>query len=184
MLLDLNNRKRSLFITLATLIVMAGMFFYSLQGSELAIAQQSVSIGDVWQKVYQQLPDFPKENQYISKDTGKQASTNTLVSRMMAYHVYVRGRAPIYRLDWKLTLADYLGVNEPIYDNSYPGNETLRKNPLDGDTAVIRRLNHTQRNALVQALVNAFNPGFKSTPPPEKPPIPQPSKPGNADQLR
>jgi len=183
MLLDLNNRKRSLLLTLATVIVMAGVFFPGLQ-AELA-AQQSVSIGDVWPKVYQQLPDFPKENQYISKDTGKQASTNTLVSRLMAYHVYVRGRAPIYRLDWKLTLADYLGINEPIYDSNYPGNETLRKNPLDGDTAVIRRLNHTQRDALVQALVNAFNPGFKSTTPAqETTPIPQPSKPGSAEQLR
>ncbi len=184
MLLDANSRKRSLLLTLATLIVMAGVFFYSLQGSKLA-AQPSVSIGDVWPKVYQQLLDFPKENQYISKDTGKQATNNTLVSRLMAYHVYVRGRAPIYRLDWKITLADYLGVNEPIYDDSYPGNGTLRKNPLDGDTAVIRRLNRTQRDALVQALVNAFNPGFKSTSTPQQTtPIPQPSKPGSAEQLR
>ncbi len=119
---------------------------------------QVVTNSDAWKQVYQQLPDLPKENQYISKETGKVAENNTLVSRMISYHVYRKNRPVNFRLDWKLTIADYLGANEIIYDFSYPGNDTLNKNPLSGDRAAIKRLTRKQRNALVQALVNAFNP--------------------------
>lgn len=118
---------------------------------------QRVPSTDVWQQVYKQLPDLPKENQYISKQTGKVAESNTLVSRMIQYHVYVKGRAPNYRLDWKLTLADYLDANEVMYESSYPGNDTLRQNPFASDRAAIRRLTRQQRNALAQALVNAYS---------------------------
>ena len=118
---------------------------------------QRVPSTDVWQQVYKQLPNLPKENQYISKQTGKVAESNTLVSRMIQYHVYVKGRAPNYRLDWKLTLADYLDANEVMYESSYPGKDTLRQNPFASDRAAIRRLTRQQRNALVQALVNAFS---------------------------
>ncbi|GAX43019.1 hypothetical protein NIES4075_40290 [Tolypothrix sp. NIES-4075] len=120
------------------------------------VTAQRISPGEVWQKVYQQLPDFPRENKYVSKDTGKVAENNTLASRLLRYHVYVKERAPNYRLDWKLTLADYLGANEVMYVTTYPGNDTLRQNPLEGDKAAISRLNISQRNALVQVLVNIF----------------------------
>lgn len=129
----------------------------SLFGIQGAIAQQRISPGDVWQKVYEQLPDLPRENKYISKDTGKIAENNTLGSRLIRYHIYVKERAPNYRLDWKLTLADYLGANEIMYDTSYPGNDSLRQNPLEGDRAAIKSLNRRQRDALVQVLVNVFN---------------------------
>ncbi len=126
-----------------------------------AIAQGFIK-SDAWQQVYQQLPNFPRENQYISKETGKVAENNTLVSRMIKYHVYIKQRPPNYRLDWKLTLADYLGANEIMEDGSYPGNDTLRKNPIEGDRAVIKRLKLRQRDALVEALVNAFNSRVRS----------------------
>ncbi|MBW4635352.1 MAG: hypothetical protein KME30_26710 [Iphinoe sp. HA4291-MV1] len=125
---------------------------------------QRVSSGEAWQQVYQQLPDLPRENQYISKETGKVAENNTLVSRMIQYHSYLKGRAPNYRLDWKLTLADYLGANEVMYETTYPGKDTLRKNPFDGDRAAVARLNHRQRDALAQALVNVFSPKSQNTP--------------------
>ncbi|MDJ0735158.1 MAG: hypothetical protein QNJ47_14010 [Nostocaceae cyanobacterium] len=112
---------------------------------------------DAWRQVYQQLPDLPKENQYISKETGKVAENNTLVSRIINYHVYGKGRPVNFRLDWKLTLADYLGANEIMYEFSYPGNDSLKKNPFEGDRAAIKRLTRKQRNALVQALVNTFS---------------------------
>ncbi|MBR8837189.1 MAG: hypothetical protein DSM106950_25080 [Stigonema ocellatum SAG 48.90 = DSM 106950] len=164
----------------------------SLLGSQPAIAQTFIP-SDVWRQVYQQLPDFPRENKYVSKETGKVAENNTLVSRLIRYHVYVKGRAPNYRLDWKLTLADYLGANEIMYDNSYPGNDTLRQNPIEGDRAVIKRLNRQQREALVQALTNAYNPNQKtsaptpdsSSQPQQAPPTPpQQPKPGDAQKLR
>ncbi|MEH2120218.1 hypothetical protein [Nostoc sp.] len=127
-----------------------------------AIAQR-ITPGDVWQQVYQQLPNLPRENKYISKENGKVAENNTLVNRLIKYHIYTKGRAPIYRLDWKLTLADYLGANEIIYDTSYPGNDSLRENPLEGDRKAISRLTRSQRDALVQVLVNIFNPTSQNT---------------------
>jgi hypothetical protein len=116
-------------------------------------------VQDAWSKVYQQVPDLPRENQYINRETGKVDPNNTLVSRMVRYHQYLKGRPLVYRLDWKLTLGDYLGINEPMLESSYPGFDNLRKNPMEGDRAVISRLSRMQRNALVQALVNVFNPG-------------------------
>ena len=124
---------------------------------------QRITPGDVWQQVYQQLPNLPRENNYISKENGKVAENNTLVNRLIKYHIYTKGRAPIYRLDWKLTLADYLGANEIIYDTSYPGNDSLRENPLEGDRKAISRLTRSQRDALVQVLVNIFNPTSQNT---------------------
>ncbi|KAM3096750.1 hypothetical protein ACKFKF_21805 [Phormidesmis sp. 146-12] len=115
-------------------------------------------VQDAWSKVYQQLPDLPLENQYINRETGKPDPNNTLVSRMVRYHQYIKGRPLVYRLDWKLTLGDYLGINEPMLESSYPGFDNLRKNPLESDRAAISRLTRRQRNALVQALVNVFNP--------------------------
>ncbi|MCP6760851.1 MAG: hypothetical protein NHB32_19385 [Fischerella sp. CENA71] len=148
------------------LILGLGMFWLSLDQNQSIYTNllstspayaQNVRSGDIWQQVYEQVPDLPKENQYVSRETGKVAQNNTLVSRLIQYHVYLKGRAPNYRLDWKLTLADYLNANEVMYDSSYPGHDTLRKNPFEGDRAAIRRLTRKQRNALVQALVNAYS---------------------------
>ncbi|WP_017317973.1 hypothetical protein [Mastigocladopsis repens] len=142
-------------------VIVVGVFL--LIGIHQPTYAQRISPGDAWQPVYQQLPDLPRENQYVSKETGKVAENNTLVSRMIRYHIYVKGRAPNYRLDWKLTLADYLGANEVMYETSYPGNDTLRKNPFDSDRAAIARLNRRQRDALVQAIVNVFSPNSQNT---------------------
>lgn len=163
-----------------------------------AIAQQppAADTRDAWKPVYQQLPNLPLENKYVSRESGKVNPDNTLVSRLIEYHVYIKGRAPDYRLDWKLTLADYLGANELIQDTTYPGAKTLRQNPLEGDRAAINRLNRQQRNALVQTLVNVFTPETSTSPttePPtnnqqpatnnQQPTFSQP-KPGDADLLK
>ncbi|MBE9008350.1 hypothetical protein IQ259_25670 [Fortiea sp. LEGE XX443] len=158
----------------------------SLLGIQPAVAQR-ISPSDVWQQVYQQLPDLPKENQYIHKETGRVADNNTLANRLIRYHVYVKERSPIYRLDWKLTLADYLGVNEVMYDTTYPGNDTLRQNPIDGDRAAISRLNRRQRDALAQALVNIFSPNQRQNtnqPSPSTSTTPQKPQTGGAELLK
>ena len=126
-------------------------------GAEPALAQRIRPDG-VWQQVYQTLPDLPRENQYVNKETGKVDPDNTLIGRLIRYHLYVKGRSPFYRLDWKLTLADYLGVSGSLDESTYPSHNTLKKNPVDGDVAVIRQLNRVQRDRLVQALVDAFTP--------------------------
>ena len=133
---------------------------------------------DIWKQVYQKLPDLPLENKYVSRETGKVNPDNTLVNRLIQYHIYVKGRSPNYRLDWKLTLADYLGANEVIQEGTYPGANTLRSNPLEGDRASLNRLTRKQRNALVQSLESIFNPTSNAATDPQTPP--QPSSTPNA----
>lgn len=154
-----NRQKRTWSLAIALLLVLGIVLGSGVirQGlfTQPAFAQ-SYRLGDVSQQVYKQLPDLPLENQYVNKETRKVDADNTLVNRLISYHIYVKGRAPIYRLDWKLTLADYLGVNEIMQEETYPGYETLRESPLEGDRAAIERLNRQQRNALVQTLVDIF----------------------------
>ncbi|WP_200929945.1 hypothetical protein [Nostoc piscinale] len=158
----------------------------SFIGIRPALAQR-ISPSDVWQLVYQQLPDLPKENQYVNKETGRVAENNTLANRLIRYHVYVKERSPIYRLDWKLTIADYLGANEIMYDTTYPGNDILRQNPIEGDRAAVSRLSRRQRDALVQTLVNIFNPNEQKTrkePRPSTSTTPQTPQTGGAELLK
>jgi hypothetical protein len=126
--------------------------------SQLAVAQPVLRSEDLWKQVYQLVPDLPLENQYVNKETREVSPNNTLVSRLIRYHIYTKGRTPVYRLDWKLTLADYLGANERISASVYPGADALRTNPLEGDVAAIQHLTRAQRDALVQALVTVFTP--------------------------
>jgi hypothetical protein len=123
-----------------------------------AFSQSLVRLEEAGQQVYQQVPNLSRENQYVSTETGKVDPNNTLVRRMIRYHVYVKGRPPGYRLDWKLTLADYLGANSLMQESQYPGYDSLKTNPLEGDRTAIGRLNRAQRNALAQALANVFSP--------------------------
>ncbi len=101
----------------------------------------------LWRPVYARLPYLPLENQY-SDDPEE-----NFVSRLIRYHTGVKNRQAGLRFDWKLTIADYLGANEPILEERYPGATTLRTNPLPGDRAVINRLTRTQREELVNTLV-------------------------------
>ena len=152
---------------------------------------QAVRVQDAWRLVYQQLPDVPKENNYVSKASGKVDPENTLVSRLIRYHVFVKGRPANYRFDWKLTLADYLGATpDYLIEEVYPGADSLRENPMERDRAAIQRLNRAQRDALVQALVNTFNGNVSSSVAPasvkpERSPAPvvPPPQPGDARLL-
>lgn len=130
-------------------------------GSRGLVAQQSapqqLRVQDAWKFVYEKLPDLPIENNYISKETGKVDPNNTLVGRLIRYHVFVKGRPPNYRFDWKLSLADYLGATpDYLVEGVYPGKDVLRENPMERDRAAIQSLNRKQRDALVQALVDVF----------------------------
>lgn len=187
-LLKTQNSARLIIFIVVGVIVLGSGLDKSTNPNLISIppaVAQRISPSDVWQQVYQQLPDFPKENKYISKETGKVAEDNTLASRLIRYHVYVKERTPNYRLDWKLTLADYLGANEIMYDVTYPGNDTLKENPIDGDRSAISRLNRRQRDALVQVLANIFNPNSSTqlTPNPNTS-TPKPPQTGGAELLK
>ncbi len=127
-----------------------------LQAAEAQSIPRSPRPADVWRQVYEILPDFPLENDYISTATGEVAADNTLASRLIRYHIYVKSRPPNYRLDWKLTLADYLDAHQWVSETLYPSADTLRTNPRDGDLEAIRSLNRAERDALIQALVTVF----------------------------
>ncbi|MEO1386844.1 MAG: hypothetical protein AAFV85_05625 [Cyanobacteria bacterium J06634_6] len=128
-------------------------------GQSTAIAQPApprrVTPSVIATQIYQQLPYLPLENQYISSRTGTAATEDTLVSRVIRYHVYIKQRPSVFRLDWKLTLADYLGAFERIDPERYP-DYNLQENPRANDIEAIASLTRAQRNELVNALYEAF----------------------------
>jgi len=126
--------------------------------SPTALAQTRIRPRDLWRLVYEQLPDFPLENDYVSQLSGEVNPDNTLAERLIRYHLFVKGRTPQYRLDWKLTLADYLGANEIMYEGVYPSADVLTKNPLEGDREAIANLTRSQRDALIDVLVRLYTP--------------------------
>jgi hypothetical protein len=178
--------------TAGMLIVLSPQFIPSgrvVLRSAPAIAQSRVQ--DAAKQVYEQVPDLPLENQYVNRVTNQVDPNNTLVTRLVRYHQYIKGRPLGFRLDWKMTLADYLGINEPIIESSYPGSDNLKQNPFERDRAIINRLDRKQRDALIQALVNVFNPAakqpvFRSQPASQTPtvaPSPTLPQPGGAQLL-
>ncbi|MDG2992201.1 hypothetical protein L3556_14875 [Candidatus Synechococcus calcipolaris G9] len=109
-------------------------------------------------EIYAKLPNFPLENTYIRQETNQVASESTLIERLIVYHTTVKGRSPVYRLDWKITLGDFLGVNDFLQGSTYPGTSYLKENPMAGDMAVIQALNRQERQQLIQTLVNYYSP--------------------------
>jgi hypothetical protein len=171
-----------------------------LLGSGPAYAQLRL-IPQAARQVYEALPDLPLENVYTPinpNDGGPTPEEDTLVRRMMIYHLQVAGRSPTDRFDWQLTLADYFDANEPIIAQRYPGADRLTVNPYAQDKAVVQSLNRQQRQALLEALVLAFGGDPNPTPlyiptdgdPAPTRPTPEPMKPlllpgsGSADLLR
>ncbi len=122
-------------------------------------AAQRLTLGEAAAQVYLVLPQLPREDQYRPASAGDREVGSTLVQRLIRYHQLAKSRSVYSRLDWKLTVADYLGAYDYINPDAYPGAETLSQNPLEGDRAAVRRLSRAQREQLVQTLVNLFNTG-------------------------
>ncbi|MEM1369175.1 MAG: hypothetical protein AAGG02_14440 [Cyanobacteria bacterium P01_H01_bin.15] len=165
-------------------------------GSFQPVQAQIVRVDEAAATLYATFPDMPRENQYLSLEGNNVAENNTLLSRLLRYHVFVKKRSPVFRLDWQLTFADYLGANEPILIERYPGYNSLTVNPLPQDKVAIANLSMAQRRALVDKLFEIYNPQVVQTPeapeptlaPEPEPPQPQtPSlilpRPGAADLL-
>lgn len=155
--------------------MVTGIIFLIAPLVDRPASAQRVRTDEVWRVVYERLPDFPKENQYVSLETGKVNPDNTLVSRVIRYHIYTKGRPPVFRLDWKLTLAEYLEVAGAMDTADYPGVNQVRGNPAPGDMAAIKKLNRMQRDALVQALVDGFTANTSRVSMPTPPSSPQSS---------
>jgi hypothetical protein len=150
--------QRQLLATVFGLLLVLGVG-YVKNGLEMQpVMAQTARPESVAVLVYQRIPDIPKENQYVRQESGKVDPENTLISRLVRYHQDVKKRATRFRLDWKLTLADYLGVNEPIKADRYPGRSSLQTNPLEGDIKAIQSLNRRQRDALIDLLADTYKP--------------------------
>ena len=167
-----------------------GIFFWwlSWQSPGMSQIQRPETVA---QQIYQAMPDLPKENNYTRRDTGAIDPNNTLISRFLRYHQDTKKRFTLIRFDWQLTLGDYLGVNEKISEENYPGQATLTVNPMAADIKAINSLNRRQRQQLVTLLVEIYNPAIlpQETPTPNPSPSPSPprpslSKPGDADLLK
>lgn len=195
--MTIKKRTRSLAVGLLTLTLLIGLSAWRVEARSSyppsAIAQVPRPT-EVWPQVYERLPDLPLENNYVSGETGEADTENTLVGRLVRYHFYVKRRPPNFRFDWKLTVADYLGVNEFMQESIYPGYESLKENPMEGDREAIKSMTRDQRNALVDVLVEIFGgyapeeenstPTRPDTPEPSTPKLPPLPQPGDADLLR
>ncbi len=140
-------------------LVLTGCLIVS---SQAAWGQSTPQVAGAWQRVYEQLPNFPKENQYVSQQTGSVKTSNTLANRLIQYHVFVKNRLASSRLDWKLTVSDYLGLNEVMFESRYPGVNELKTSPFERDRKIIQQLSRQQRDELVLAIVKAFTPASRS----------------------
>lgn len=118
-----------------------GLLWFALPAIALPTPSQAT------EAVYQALPDLPK-----GPGEGKQ----NLIRRLITYHDYIKGRSSYARFDWKLTLADYLGYNDPIRPEEYPGREDLPSNPYLADQRLIDQLTRSQREVLIQTLLKIY----------------------------
>jgi hypothetical protein len=166
--------RKFILIWVLTIAAIAGLPSWQPVPQHLALAQ-SPRLVNVAEEVYRQLPDLPRANDYALLN-GTPQPDNTLLYRLVYYHTRIKRRSPRYRLDWKLTLADYLGDNEDIIPDQYPGNTTLTENPLRGGRTALDRLNLRQRNALVNLLAAIHRPP-SDRPAAPPPPQPQPAPP-------
>lgn len=151
---------------------MASIAIYPALHLPPPVAAQSLRPEGAAYIIYQRLSYIPKENQYRRKDTGEIDPDHTLVSRLIRYREDVKRRTP-YRLDWQLTLADYMGINEPMDIDDYPGSSTLQTNPAESDIKAIAQLTREQRRALLDLLTDLYAPpSAKPKPPPNSEPAP------------
>lgn len=155
--------------------------YLALSGAKIfsgsAAIAEDLQVEEAAAIAYQRLPYLPKENHYVRRETQAVDEEFTLANRFIRYHLNVKKRLPSSRLDWKLTFADYLGINEAIKAEQYPGNSTLTDNPLEGDREAISRLNRRQRAEIVDLLASLYNPPLETagTASPSQPQPPQPA---------
>ncbi len=146
------KRYRLLGVLIATLIAFHGLTIGPVQAQSTV---RRISPGAVATQIHEQLPELPLENQYVSSETGSVDAENTLVSRIIRYHLYIKERPTNLRFDWKLTIADYLGAFEPIKPEDYP-DYGLRENPMADDVLAVENLGWEVRDRLLNLLYESF----------------------------
>jgi len=125
----------------------------SIAPSTLPANANIVRTAEIAQKIYTELPEIPLENQYFNQKLKKIDPNDTLINRILRYHAFTKGRPADMRLDWKLTLADYLGANDIMDPATYPSHDVLNKNLLDNDRAAVNTLTRSMRDQLIDRLI-------------------------------
>ena len=150
-------------VILAALVIVASHLGLGLMGltdqpaqAQPALVLRRVDPVAIATQIYQQHPDFPLENTYLNLSDQSPAPDNTLVSRFIRYHIFLKDRPGNFRLDWKLSIADYLGAFQEINPDVYPFHDLLTENPMAGDIDAIRQMTREQRNLMVQSLFDLF----------------------------
>jgi len=133
--------RRQVFLALCAQLCIAAIQSAAVAGTPTRAEQAA-------DQVYRALPELPRE-------APPDQPNNTLVRRMILYHLRVRGRPETSRLDWQLTLSDYLGYNLTIDPATYPENGTAFA-ALDRDRAALDGLSRQGRWRLVRLLIDAL----------------------------
>ena len=146
------KRYRLLGVLVATFVAFHGITLDPglAQGQSRAINPAAIS-----RQIYTQIPELPLESHYLGSETGEVDGENTLVSRIIRYHLYIKNRPTTLRLDWKLTMADFLGAFEQISPDDYP-NYGLQENPMASDILAVENLSWGVRDRLTNLLYEAF----------------------------
>ncbi len=184
--------RRSSRFSLAMALMALGLGWHGIPASA-----QLRLVPEATEQVYAKMPQLPRGSDYTPTSDAVGQGESTLVQRMMQYHMQLAGRPATSRMDWRLTLADYLDINEPMLAQRYPGATSLDPSPYNDDKAAIQSLSRRERYDLVDALVASLGgdptPGIlyipdlsepgSVAPPPAVQDIRLP-QPGGADLLR
>lgn len=117
------------------------------------VQAQLREIPRITEAVYAAMPNLPRLDQFR---TGSGESLETsFVRRVLLYHMRSEGRSLRSRLDWKLTFADYLGINLTMFAQQYPGADQFTENPYNADLEALRALSRAEREQLLAILLEA-----------------------------
>ena len=85
MLLKLPQKLKIQRLILLVFCLVIGIFVWwlSWQSTGMSQIQRPETVA---QQIYQAMPDLPKENNYIRRETGVIDPNNTLISRFLRYH--------------------------------------------------------------------------------------------------
>lgn len=120
-----------------------------------AFAQRLRDLTFTVDRIYERLPDLPLDNHYATL-AGRTAAESTWVKRVLLYHIRTKGRLPTSRFDWRLTFADYLEANVPMYASQYPGADSFSTNPLNGDRDRFQGLSRQDRSELLTTILDVY----------------------------
>ncbi len=119
----------------------------------LPVQAQLREIPRITETVYAAMPNLPRLDQFRTS-SGESLETS-FVRRLLLYHMRSEGRSLQSRLDWKLTFADYLGINVTMFAQQYPGADQFSENPYNADLDALRALSRAEREQLLAILLEA-----------------------------